>query len=84
MGSRGLVQSKLYVSKSANAMWHCGVEEIPKRLWETVVGLAHSRLPTRLAALSLPRLLEPAGLHISALLALQKVLEILKCWGKLT
>lgn len=70
----------LYASQSADAILYCGVEEAPTRLREAVIGPAHSRLSTRLAALSLPRLLEPAGLHSSALLALQKVLEFIKRW----
>lgn len=83
MDYQSLVQPMLYASKSANAILHRSIEENPTRLQKAVIGSAHSRLPTRLAALNFPRLLEPAGLHSSALLALQKVLESFTRWYKL-
>ena len=80
MGYRGLDQLMLYASKSADATLICGVEPSPTRLPGALIGSGHSRLPTRLAALNLPRLLELAGLHSSALLALRKMLELFKRW----
>lgn len=47
-----------------------GSENLSALLQEALFGSGHSRLPTRLAALNRPRLLELAGLNNSALLAL--------------